>query len=100
MDSEKSSKVLSFTERPPAAAAPGVMNLVVQGRPVSYAGKPDIRSLLESRGENSLYVNVRINDEVLGCRDYDNIPIRDGDRIDFLYFMGGGTLVQPDRRRN
>lgn len=66
------------------------LELVVQGRKLSYFGPPDIRSLLESQGENSVYANVRINGEILDRRDFENIPISDGDKIDFLYFMGGG----------
>lgn len=66
------------------------LELVVQGRKLSYFGPPDISSLLESQGENSVYANVRINGEILDRRDFENIPISDGDKIDFLYFMGGG----------
>jgi sulfur carrier protein len=69
----------------------GRIELLVQGKPVFYDGPRDIRSLLESRGENSLYANVRINGDVLSRRDFENIPLSDGDRVDFLYFMGGGS---------
>ena len=44
----------------------------------------DVRSLLESRGENSLYANVRINGDVLSRRDFENISLNDGDKIDSL----------------
>ena len=67
------------------------LELVVQGRKLSYFGAPDIRSLLESQGENSLYANVRINGDITDRRDFENIPVNDGDKIDFLYFMGGGA---------
>lgn len=66
------------------------LELVVQGRKLSYFGQPDIRSLLESQGEDSVYANVRINGDILDRRDFENIPVNDGDKIDFLYFMGGG----------
>lgn len=69
------------------------LNLVVQGKPVLYHGSADVRSLLESRGENTMYVNVRINDEVLGNRDFEKITLQEGDSIDFLYYMGGGTCL-------
>lgn len=67
------------------------LNLVVQGKPLLYRGSADVRSLLESRGENTMYVNVRINDEVLGHRDFESVTLQEGDSIDFLYYMGGGT---------
>lgn len=69
------------------------LNIVVQGKPLLYRGSADVRSLLESRGENSLYVNVRINDEVLGHRNFESVCLREGDSIDFLYYMGGGTCL-------
>lgn len=69
------------------------LNLVVQGKPLLYRGPADVRSLLESRGENTMYVNVRINDDVLGNRDFEKIVLQEGDSIDFLYYMGGGTCL-------
>lgn len=69
------------------------LNLVVQGKPLLYRGSADVRSLLESRGENTMYVNVRINDEVLGHRDFEKVALQEGDSIDFLYYMGGGTCL-------
>jgi sulfur carrier protein len=100
VDSDKSPEMLSLAKDAPADVKAGVINLVVQGKPCRINGVTDVGSLLNSLGENSLYVNVRVNDEVLDRRDFNNIPIREGDRIDFLYFMGGGLFVQPDRRRN
>jgi len=100
MNADGSPEMLELNESAPSRGSGGVIELVVQGRPCLYDGDPDLGSLLEYRGENSLYVNVRINDEVLDQRDFENVPVREGDRIDFLYFMGGGLFVQPDRRRN
>ena len=72
-------------------ASGNALRLTVQGRKTSYNGLPDVRSLLISRGENPLYANVRINGEVIGRRDFENVTLREGDSIDFLYYMGGGT---------
>jgi sulfur carrier protein len=87
-DSEKEAEVLSFEDgvRP----GPDFLDLVVQGKQIHYHGARDVRSLLESQGENSVYANVRINGEVLGRRDFENIALNDGDNVDFLYYMGGG----------
>jgi len=86
--SEKDNKLLSFDKD---VERNDNLTLTVQGKHVRYGGDADVRSLLESRGENSLYANVRINGTVLSRRDFENIPLSDGDEIDFLYFMGGGT---------
>lgn len=90
VDSEKGSGVVSLEKRAEAGGA--ALELTVQGLRLSYTGPADVRSLLESRGENALYANVRINGEILSRRDFENIPLRDGDSVDFLYFMGGGLV--------
>ncbi len=70
----------------------GTLELVVQGKKIRYQGQADVRSLLEAQGAKSLYLNVRINGSVLKRRDFENIAIVDGDKIDFLYYMGGGLV--------
>lgn len=90
VDSEKGSGVVSLNER--AGDSGDSLDLTVQGRKLRYSGAADVRSLLESEGENALYANVRINGEILSRRDFENIPLHDGDSIDFLYFMGGGLV--------
>lgn len=36
------------------------------------------------------YVSVSINEEFVKRADFDTTVIKDGDEIEFLYFMGGG----------
>ncbi len=87
--SEMEDELLELENRPPLVAS--ALHLVVQGRERVYHGPPDVRSLLEAIGENLSYANVRLNGTVLNRRDFENIPLQDGDRVDFLYFMGGGS---------
>lgn len=35
-------------------------------------------------------VSVQVNEEFADREDWDNIQLKDGDEVDFLYFMGGG----------
>lgn len=37
-------------------------------------------------------VTVQINEEFIEKEDYDTTQLKEGDKIDFLYFMGGGKL--------
>ena len=37
-------------------------------------------------------VSVQVNEEFAEREDWDNIQIQEGDKVDFLYFMGGGSL--------
>ena len=40
--------------------------------------------------ETPEYVTVSINDEFVSSEERDNTVIKDGDSVEFLYFMGGG----------
>ena len=37
-------------------------------------------------------VSVQVNEEFAEREDWENIQIKEGDKVDFLYFMGGGSL--------
>lgn len=40
--------------------------------------------------ENPEMVSVQVNEEFAEREDWDNIQVNEGDKVDFLYFMGGG----------
>ena len=40
--------------------------------------------------ENPELVSVQVNEEFLDRNDYARRQVKDGDEIDFLFFMGGG----------
>ena len=40
--------------------------------------------------ENPEMVSVQVNEEFAERDDWDSIQIKEGDKVDFLYFMGGG----------
>ena len=37
-------------------------------------------------------VSVQVNEEFAEREDWEKIQLKEGDRVDFLYFMGGGSL--------
>ena len=37
-------------------------------------------------------VSVQINEDFVDRAEWDGIQIKEGDSVDFLYFMGGGAL--------
>ncbi len=37
-------------------------------------------------------VSVQVNEEFADPNDWDGIQLKEGDKVDFLYFMGGGTV--------
>ena len=40
--------------------------------------------------ENPEMVSVQVNEEFAEREDWDSIQIKEDDKVDFLYFMGGG----------
>ena len=41
--------------------------------------------------ESPEMVSVQVNEEFAEREDWDKIQIHEGDKVDFLYFMGGGS---------
>ncbi len=37
-------------------------------------------------------VSVQVNEEFAEREDWESIQLKEGDKVDFLYFMGGGSL--------
>ena len=37
-------------------------------------------------------VSVQVNDDFVDRSEWDTLNIKEGDSVDFLYFMGGGSL--------
>jgi sulfur carrier protein len=37
-------------------------------------------------------VSVQVNDDFVDRNEWDSLQIKEGDVVDFLYFMGGGSL--------
>lgn len=50
-----------------------------------------LRELLKiANVENPETVSVQINGAFVGKESFDSTAVKDGDNVDFLYFMGGG----------
>ena len=68
------------------------MKVTVAGKVKEYDEELTIQQLIEKENvENPLYVTVTINDEFMQRDDFEVRKIKDGDVIEFLYFMGGGA---------
>ena len=69
------------------------MNLTVNGKPAAIDGKEalNVHELLDAlKVEQSQYVTVELNGDILDREDFERATVRDGDAVEFLYFMGGG----------
>ena len=46
--------------------------------------------IVQENVETPLYVTVSLNDEVVENGAFESTTLKDGDTVEFLYFMGGG----------
>ena len=69
------------------------MNITVAGVKKEYEDGLTVAKLIELEDvETPQYVTVTINDEFVSSGDIETTVIKDGDSVEFLYFMGGGSL--------
>jgi sulfur carrier protein len=67
------------------------MKLTVGGNSKEYADGLTVARLIElEKVETPQYVTVSVNDEFIENGTFAETPLRDGDSVEFLYFMGGG----------
>ncbi|MFZ4858089.1 MAG: sulfur carrier protein ThiS [Desulfuromonadaceae bacterium] len=69
------------------------MNISINGKDTILTENSDrtVDSLLEELDVSQrLYVTVELNGEILDRAAYETTPVKEGDIMEFLYFMGGG----------
>lgn len=67
------------------------MLITVAGTKKEFEDSLTVAKLIEIENvETPQYVTVTINDEFIESGSFDTTVIKDGDSVEFLYFMGGG----------
>ena len=67
------------------------MIITVAGEKREYKDGLTLPELLEAEQvESPEYVTVSINDEFVPGEEKERTILKDGDNVEFLYFMGGG----------
>mgnify|MGYP002581824774 FL=1 len=68
------------------------MTIIVAGVKKEVADGLTVAQLvIDENVETPQYVTVTINDEFVESGQFAETVIKDGDSIEFLYFMGGGS---------
>lgn len=68
------------------------MTITVAGNKKEYEDGINLPTLIEKEQiDNAEYVTVTINDEFVEREKFPETVIKDGDVVEFLYFMGGGA---------
>ena len=68
------------------------MKITVAGEKKEYKDGLTLNELIElEEVETPQYVTVSINDEFVLTENRDTTVLKEGDSVEFLYFMGGGS---------
>jgi sulfur carrier protein len=67
------------------------MTLTVSGVLKEYPEGISLSRLIElEKVQTPMYVTVALNDEFVESGGFESAALKDGDKVEFLYFMGGG----------
>jgi sulfur carrier protein len=70
------------------------MNLVVNGKETNINDGLTVSQLLvEVNIKMPQMVSVELNGRILRKSEYDQTALKENDKVEFLYFMGGGNAV-------
>ncbi|MFQ5579789.1 MAG: sulfur carrier protein ThiS [Nitrospiria bacterium] len=67
------------------------MQIKVNGKP-EETQENTLLDLLKSKDIEPRMVSVELNSKMLNRSSLEQTPIHEGDEIEFLYFMGGGSI--------
>ena len=66
------------------------MNLTVNGKALSIDKSINLKELLTvAKAEQPDYVTVELNGEFVDHSGFETTFVKEGDKVEFLYFMGG-----------
>ena len=67
------------------------MKITVAGEKKEVADGLTVAALIEQENvETPQYVTVSVNEEFLESGTFESTVLKEGDEVEFLYFMGGG----------
>ena len=69
------------------------MIISIAGEKKEYAEGTTVTELIEKENvDNPEYVTVTVNDEFVDRETFSATVLKEGDEVEFLYFMGGGAI--------
>ena len=71
------------------------MKITVAGEKKEVADGLTVAALIEQENvETPEYVTVSVNEEFVDQGAFESHVLKEGDEVEFLYFMGGGTIMR------
>ena len=75
------------------------MKIIVNGEELFYENSMNVLDLLtERKVKMPEMVSVEVNEKIIRRTNFEDTGIKDGDKIEFLYFMGGGSWILQNSR--
>ncbi len=68
-----------------------MMNILVNGKKESLNEGATINTILSGRKIRPEVVTVELNDSIIDRKSYDSASLKEGDKVELVFFMGGGT---------
>lgn len=69
-----------------------MITITLNGKKEELPQEINLAELLKKKNIRPEVVTVEINDRVLSRQEFDKTVIKDNDRLEFVYFMGGGQI--------
>jgi len=66
------------------------MEIVVNGEKLTYPDGITIKKLLENLKIEDKVMAAAVNMEIVKKENWDSFRVQDGDKVEFLHFVGGG----------
>ena len=67
------------------------MKIKVNGKDVLLEKESNIKEIFTVlKVDMPEYVTVQVNEELVDSEDFEKVIVKEGDIVEFLYFMGGG----------
>lgn len=77
-----------------------MINITLNGKKEELPQEMNLVELLKKKNIRPEVVTVEINDCVLSRQEFEKTVIKDNDRLEFVYFMGGGSNMKPKLANN
>ena len=70
------------------------MNLVVNGKTIDTADGLTVSELLVKEDvKMPEMVSIELNEKILKRSEFETTKLKDEDKVEFLYYMGGGSVA-------
>ena len=75
------------------------MNIVVNGQQINCPDGLTVSQLLvEQKVKMPEMVSVELNGQILRRTEFETTTLKNDDKVEFLYFMGGGNCSLPKNK--